>query len=179
MANHQAIPAVCQAVIEMLRSRFKPEVAGGQKVEFKVALAQDLNSLAQNTSAQITLYLYRVDQNSLQRNTPIRFGPEQGGRLAKMSVDLAFLLTAWAGDAALQHSLTGWMLQVMASHPLLTSTLLNQAHEGTFQPEETVEVIPVILSNAEIHQIWEGVGPVPYFLSIPFQARNISIDLAD
>lgn len=179
MANHQAIPAVCLAVIEMLRSRYKAEDFRGSNIEFKVALAQDLSNWAQQPAAQITLYLYKIDPNSVQRNTPIRFAPEQGGKHPKMSLDLAFLLTAWAGDAALQQNLTGWMLQVMSAHPLLTSAMLNQLTPGVFPPEETVEVIPVVLSTAEIHQIWQGLGDVPYTLSIPYQARNINIDLVD
>jgi hypothetical protein len=176
MATYHAISVVCQAVTEMLRAQFTPDVLGGQNADFKVALAPELSNRAQNPAAGVTLYLYRIDQNNSLRNTPIRLIPEEGRKRPKLTIDLAFLLTAWASEAAIQQDMVGWMLSTMSANPLLTGAMLNQVKPGTFQPDEVVEVIPTVLSNAEIHQIWEGISRVPYFLSIPYLARNIAIE---
>ncbi len=176
MASSQAVSAVCETVIGRLRSSFSPDLFDGQNVDFIVAQAPELLIRAQNEAAGVTLYLYRVDQNPSQRNTPIRFLPKEAGNPPRLFVDMAFLLTAWANEASLQQKLTGWMLQVMAANPLLTAATLNQVMPGVFQPDETVEVVPLNLTIAEIQQIWQGIGSLPYSLSIPYQTRNLAVD---
>lgn len=96
-----------------------------------------------------------------------------------MSLQLHFLLTAWAPDASLQHYLTGWMMRVLEDHPVLPAGQLNRRYDPdspVFLPDETVELSAAPLENEELFHLWDLIGPQTYQLSVPYQARGLRIE---
>jgi hypothetical protein len=95
-----------------------------------------------------------------------------------LPLDLHFLMTAWAGKASLQHEITGWMMRVIEDNPILPPALLNSYKPGVFRPNEAVELTTAQLTTEDLFRIFEIMIPHDYQLSVPYIARQVSIDSA-
>jgi len=171
MASFRAIDAVSRAVIALLQGHYHPEDFQNRPLEFRVCLAQDLPM-----EAGVSLLLYRIDPNEAIRPLPERPLPGGPRRPPPLAVDLHFLLTAWAGDASLQHAIAGWMMRVMEDHPVLAAPALDGQ---VFQPGETVEIVLESLAAEEILRIWEVTANHAYQISVPYVARSVQIESTD
>jgi Pvc16 N-terminal domain len=125
--------------------------------------------------AGVSLFLYRVTLNSIQRTPPAKPGPKGHPRRPQLPLDLHFLLTPWAKSASLEQSILGWMMRTIEDTPILTSGILNTPTAGVFEAEETVEIVAGQLSNEEMFHIWD-VLPTKYQISVPYSARIVRID---
>ena len=170
MASFKAIDAVSRAVIALLQGCYRPDDFQGHPLEFKVCLAQDLP-----LQAGVSLFLYRIDPNKAIRPLPGRPGPDGRRGPPPIAVDLHFLLTAWAGDASLQHAIAGWMMRVMEDHPVLAVPDLD---DQVFRPGETVEIVQESLTTEEMLHTWELTAGHAYQLSVSYLARSVQIESA-
>src|SRR5690242_6982313 len=122
MASYRAIATVSDAIAHLLESRYSRDDFDGNQLEFKVYLAKDF---AKPMDAGVSVFLYRIYPNSAQR-TPAGRTNGVGQRFrAQLPLDLHFLLTAWAQDASLQHTIAGWMMRIIEDTPSLPAGLLN------------------------------------------------------
>jgi len=172
MADYRAIAATCEAVIYLLRSNYNPD-AFNQELEFKVYSAKDF---AQPIEAGVSMFLYRIFVNGMNRSPAGRQGTNGRRHKNKLPLDLYFLLTAWGRDASLQQTITGWMMRTLEDTPVLPSGLLNTMMPETFDPSDTVELSLVDMSSEDLFHLWEIVGTSNYHLSIPYIARNVNIE---
>lgn len=173
MANYRAIMAICEAVISLLRTSYRPEDFNNE-LEFKVYSAKDFS---QPMTAGVSLFLYRIFLNGSHRTPGGRIGPDGRRYQAQLPLDLLFLLTAWGQDASLQHTIAGWMMRRMEDNPILPAGLLNTVAPGVFRPDETAEIILTELKNEEIFHIWQTLPEnVAYQLSVPYLARNVRLE---
>ena len=170
MASFKAIDAVSRAVIALLQDHYCPDDFQNRPLKFKVCRAQDLPM-----AAGVSFFRYRIIPNAASRPLPGRPGPDGRRGLPPLAVDLHFLLTAWAGDASLQHAIAGWMMRVMEDHPVLAIPDLD---DQVFRPGETVEVVLESLTTEEILSIWEATASDAYQISVPYVARNVQIESA-
>ena len=168
MAGFKAIDAVSRAVVALLREHYRPADFEDRPLEFKVCLAQDLPM-----KAGVSFFLYRIQANGAIRTPPGRPVPGGERRPPPLAVDLHFLLTAWAGDASLQHAIAGWIMRVMEDHPVLAAPALDGQ---VFQPGETVEIVLEGLAAEEILRIWEVTANHAYQISVPYVARSVQIE---
>jgi len=171
MASFKAIDAISRAVVALLQDHYRPGDFQNRPLEFKVCLARDLPM-----EAGVSLFLYRIDPNQAVRPLPGRPAPGGRRRPPPLAVDLYFLLTAWAGDASLQHTIAGWMMRIMEDHPVLAVPDLD---DQVFQPAETVEIVLASLTTEEILRIWEVTANQAYQISVPYIARNVQIESTD
>jgi hypothetical protein len=175
MATHQAISAVSDALAHLLESRYSPEDFNLNALEFKVYLASDF---ATPMDAGVSVFLYRVFVNHHNRN-PAGQVDIMGRRFRPMlPLDLYFLLTAWAKDASLQHTIAAWMMRVLEDHPSLPAGLLNHRGVEIFHPDETVELAAAELETETLFRIWEVIVNNAYQISIPYIARNVKVESA-
>ena len=172
MASYRAIAGVCNAVIELLRSSYDDDF--NNELEFKVYLARDFADPSYTTG--VSLFLYRVFPNSNPRSPAGRLSPEGQRYKTQLPLDLHFVLTAWASDASLQHTLIGWMMRVLEDNPVLPSALLSAVAPNVFRPDETIEISLGELSNDDMLTVWENLVPNAYQLSIPYVARGVRIE---
>jgi hypothetical protein len=174
MADYRAVPAVTEAVIELLQADYlaAPQFFNNE-LEFKIYLAKDF---AQPIAAGVSLFLYRIYPNGTQR-TP-RGRPSREGQQYRnqLPLDLHFILTAWAQDASLQHLIAGWMMRMIEDTPILPPGLLNQKYPNLFAPDEWVTITPAELSTEELLRMWEVIVNNVYQVSIPYVARYVKID---
>lgn len=174
MANKDALRAVCKAIKALLESNRGEWDAADVQVFIRTAL--DL-SPPQDDQRFITITPYRVFPSGDFRNPPSRPDADGVPRRAAMPLELHLLFSVWTKDAEWQTGIAGWMMRVLHDHPTLTAVDLNQAVAGTFDDDETVDVLPTDLSTENLLRIWElmkGDG-TRYALSVPYVARTVRI----
>ena len=126
--------------------------------------------------AGVSCFLYRIYVNGTQRTPRGRTRPDGQQSRTQLPLDLHFLLTAWAKDASLQHTIAGWMMRLLEDTPVLPAGLLNHRVSGVFHPDETVEVGLTELTTEELFRIWEVIVNNAYQISVPYVARNVRIE---
>lgn len=173
MADYRAVMAVGEAVMNVLRSSYRPEDFNTE-LDFRTFTARDFGqSTIQNG---VSLFLYRIFPFGVHR-TPAGRLDAQGRRMQTiLPVELHFLLTIWAQEASLQHAIAGWTMRTLEDAPILPAGILNAAAEGSFRPDEMVEIGLAELSNEDLLRIWEVLGLNSYQISIPYLARPIRIE---
>jgi len=172
MATYQAVGATCEAIMRLLQQSWRSELFQGADLQFKVYRTRDF---ATPMDAGVSLFLYRVTVNSVQRTPPAR--PAPGGRLRRtqLPLELHFLMTPWAKDASLEQLILGWMMRTLEDTPVLPAGILNTVISGVFDTDETVEIVVGQLTNEEMFRIWD-VLPISYQISVPYTARIVRID---
>lgn len=173
MADTRAIMAVGEAIVTLLRTAYRPADFTSD-LEFRTVTSRDFST--SQIAAGVSLFLYRIIPNGVQRTPPGRIDP-QGRRQTQLPLDLHFLMTLWGAEASLQHAIAGWAMRQLEDTPLIASGLLNAAAPGSFRSEEAVEVSLAELSNEDLLRIWEVLGTgTTYQLSVPYIARVVRIE---
>src|SRR4051794_9365888 len=108
MATYQAIGSTCDAVMRLLRQTWRPELFDDAALTFAVYRTQDF---ATPMETGVSLFLYRVAINTVQRTPPGRRMPDGRPRRTQLPLDLDFLLTPWAKDASLEQEILGWLMR--------------------------------------------------------------------
>lgn len=173
MASVRAIGAVSDAIVQLLESRYSPGLFGDSSLEFNVYLASDF---ANPMDAGVSVFLYRVYVNHNNRTPAGRTDVTGRHFRPQLPLDLYYLLTAWAKDASLQHTIAGWMMRVLEDTPSLPAGLLNHRGVQIFQPEETVQLTVAELETETLFRIWEVIVNNAYQISVPYIARNVKIE---
>jgi hypothetical protein len=174
LATCRAIEATCQGVVELLRAD-QPDDLSAEPLQITVVTRDELVA---SQPAGVTLFLYRISyEDAIRTPEPHRL-PDGRPKVPRLLVQLHFLLTSRGPTASLQHLLAGWMVGVMANHPVLPPDLLNRRYAGApvFAPDETVELAPAALAAEELHRLWNSIGPGTYQLSVPYLARGFNIE---
>jgi hypothetical protein len=142
-------------------------------LEFKVYLASDF---ATPMDAGVSIFLYRIYVNHNHRSPSSRTDVTGRRYRPLLPLDLYFLLTAWAKDATLQHTIAAWMMRVLEDMPSLPAGLLNHGGIDIFQPDETVELTAAELETETLFRIWEVIVNNAYQISVPYVARNVKVE---
>jgi Pvc16 N-terminal domain len=173
MATTSAISATTESVIRLLRSAYDPAAFNNAQLDFQVYVANDFLT---PMDEGVSLLLYRIYHDGSPRTPPGRLQPDgQRGR-TKLPLELHFMLTAWAKQAALQHEIAGWLMRTMEDNPILYPSLLNSYKPDVFYPDETVAVSLAQLSVEDMFDIWEVMIRHVYQLSVPYVARVVELE---
>ena len=172
MATANAIAATGQAILAL--------IAGGvprdefSSASFELYQAKDFQS---PMVEGISLYLYRVTPAGEIRNFPPRIAPDGRKYKQVLPINLHYILSAWAREAAKQQRLLGWAMRILEDTPVLPSGLLNQAgpENVTFRPNETVDLIMETISIYDMGAIWDVSKPNVQ-PSIGYVARMIGLE---
>jgi hypothetical protein len=173
MATFRAVSAVSDTIVHMLASRYNSEEFNLNPLEFRVYVAGDF---ATPMEAGVSVFLYRIYMNAVQRTPPGRIGADGRRLRSPLPLDLHFLITAWGRDASLQHSIAGWMMRVLEDTPSLPVGLLNHGGLQIFEPDESVELAVAEIDTEVLFRIWEVIGTNSYQISVPYVARGVRID---
>jgi hypothetical protein len=173
VGSYRAITAVSDAIVHLLQSQFDAAAFDGNQLQFRVYLAKDF---AQPMDAGVSVFLYRVYVNNTQRSVGARMSLDGRRLRPPLSLDLHFLLTAWAQDASLQHAIAGWMMRALEDTPRFPAGLLNHRFAGSFHADESVELAVTELTTEELFRIWEVIVNNAYQVSVPYVARVVRIE---
>lgn len=172
MATFRAIEATCEAMMRLLQQSWRRDLFENRDLQFQVYQTQDF---ASPMSTGVSLFLYRVTVNVVQRTPRPRPGPQGRQRRPQLPLDLHFLLTPWSDHASLAQAILGWTMRTIEDTAVLPAGLLNAVSDGVFSDDETVEIVFGQLSNEELFRIWD-VLPRDYQISVPYTARIVRID---
>ena len=173
MATFQAIGSVAEAVACLLTQACQSSPLNDIGAQFKVYQGKDFATSAAQTqiTTGVSVFVYQVSVNKVQRTLP----PSTPQHRRPLPLDVWLLLTAWARDASTEHTILGWAMRTIDDNPILSSGFLNAAVPEVFLPQETVELVPAELTNAEIFQLWQ-VLPNSLQLSVPYVARVVRVE---
>ena len=172
MANVRAIAAVTNALVERLRRALAgaPREAG--------VFAIRTSDLATPPSTGITVCLFRVEHEApFLHVAPPRHadGPPHP---APWRLELHYLVTAWAGDAALQQELLARAASGLAAAALLApESLVGGAASDERVVGEAVAVVATSTPFADLVDLWRSTG-APMQPSLTCVARIVRIDAA-
>jgi hypothetical protein len=173
MATYRAIKATCEAVVELLKQSWRQDMFTSDTLTFEVYNSDSFTDLT--VTVGVTLFLYRVEINPVQRSLPAPPSATGQPRRRQLPVDLHFLLIPWAEEPDEQQEILGWMMRAVEDNPVLPSAFLNANAPGTFADNEVVELVFGQLPNEDLFHIWDSL-PVDFHLSVPYVARVVRID---
>lgn len=158
----------------LLRSSYRREDFDNTPLEFEINTTRDFTT--RTIENGVTVFLYRIYINGSNRVPPGRIGPDGHRRRPHLPLELHYLITIWAQQHTLQHSLAAWTMRTLEDNALMQSGVLNAGGRNIFRPEETVELSLAEMRTEDLFRIWEVLGPSPYHLSIPYLARVVPIE---
>ena len=174
MADHRAITGVSEAIGSLLRSSYRRDDFDNTELQFEIFTTRDFTS--HQIENGVTLFLYRIYINGANRIPAGTLGSDGRRRRPQLPLELHYLITIWARQYSLQHSLAAWTMRTLEDNALLQSGVLNAGGRNIFRPEETVELSLAEMRTEDLFRIWEVLGPNPYNLSIPYLARVVAIE---
>lgn len=121
---------------------------------------------------RITLYLYRVGIDKHLRTSPDPRSPGEP-ETRPLGLELHYLLTAWSGLAAAEHTLMSWTMRELHAGATFDRGRLRPA--SNWRPEETIQVTPSELSHEDMMRVWDALTP-SYRLSVSYVARVVRVD---
>jgi hypothetical protein len=161
MASTEAIAATSRCILRLLERAYDKADFRGTGASFELYQARHSPRTPGDWSLAfgVSLFLYHVEPNLAARNGRPRRDIAGTAVLPPLPVDLHYLVTAWATDAADQHLLLGWAMRTLQDTPVLPAAALNVAYPTTFGPGETVELSAEQLSRQDLAPLWELMKP--------------------
>ena len=172
MASPNAIAAVGQAILTLIAGRVPHDEFASSR--FELYQAKDFQAPIEEG---ISLYLYRVSPAGEIRNYPPRIAPDGRRYRQVLPINLHYLLSSWAREAAKQQRLLGWAMRIIEDTPILPAGLLNNGgpEPDTFRANETVDLTMETISIYDMGAIWDVAKPNTQ-PSVCYVARMICVD---
>jgi Pvc16 N-terminal domain len=176
MAGLRAIHSVGRSIVNYFRDIY-PRPAGDGPDElvacsFQLISSGELVDFAPETTT-VTLYLYRIGIDPHLRNRPPVERPASGEARRPLTLELHYLLTAWADSAQAEQQVLSWVMLQLHERPLLDRSMLTE--EGGWDAADEIHVVPSELSHEDMMRIWDALVPA-YRLSTSYVARVVRLD---
>lgn len=171
MANVRAIHSVGSSVATFLRNTY-PQQIDGQPMptcSFELMSCGQLAGTIDDET-RIGLLLYRVTMNEHARQ---QRPPRAASAAGVLSLDLHYLLIAWAGNPLDEQITLAWALRQLHLHPVLDPSSLSP--EAGWGRDEVIQLVPAELTTEDVMRIWDALDPA-YRLSVSYVARVVRID---
>lgn len=120
----------------------------------------------------VSLYLYQVLPNAHLNNRPLLSDSSGQQHYPPLTLNLFYLLTPLGGSPEQDLLLLGRTMQIMASVPTLSSSLLDSQLRP---PAAEARLLLNPLNLEEMTRIWNAFSQ-PYRLSVAYQVQVVSID---
>lgn len=174
MAGLAAVNQVGEAVAGLLRARRDLLTAEGRLGPVPAALAINQASLSgfavqPEPTAGCTLTCYRI---AMSDHPTQRAAPRDATAAAVLSVELRYLVTAWAASAADEQAIISWVMLELFACPLLDQSLLPR--DGSWARGESVQIVPDSVTDDALFRLW-GALQHKLRLCATFTARVVRI----
>ena len=175
MANFQSIAAAGQSLERFLTRSFtdQPPVPG-RATRGVLIRTEDLevaNRAAAIGSPALSIFLYRVDFN---KTTRAAWSAVAGHtQRTHLPLDLHYLLTPWAANAADEQRILGRAMQSLEETPILSGPLLTSAAD--WATNEAIQICLEDLPTEDVMRTFDSL-PVDYKVSVPYVVRVVRID---
>jgi hypothetical protein len=171
MANALATHSVGKSLMTSLQNAYDAQNEITHPFAFRLISAGELAELAAPPRNALTLFLYRLAQNEQPRSNRAPGSPVNAN--PPLTLELHYLLTAWADSASMEQTVLTWAMREIQMHPVLDSS--NLSLEGGWEASDVVQLVPANLTNDELAGVWRLLSP-PYHLSVSYIARGVRID---
>jgi hypothetical protein len=174
VADFRAVLSVSEAMRGVLRSSYRREDFDDTELEFEINTPQQFSS--RRLQNGITIFLYRMYINGVNRIPAGRVDASGRRQRPLLPLELHYLVTIWAQEHTLQHSLATWTMRTLEDNALLNAGVLNAGGANVFRQDEVVEISLAEMRTEDLFRIWDVLGATPYQLSIPYLARVVPIE---
>lgn len=185
MAGWQAIEGVSRTLQATIQRRVDAVSPG---VDVQIVTPASFEQLGSTSSATVSVFLYRILENTETRNQLLGRGASSHSR-PPLTLELGYLVTAWAARgsdtttvsdetaAREEHRLLGLVLQTLAEHAEISGTELVEADPANpvFGPHDALQVVLESLPVEDHYRIWDS-AELSYRLSLTYRVRVIGID---
>jgi Pvc16 N-terminal domain len=175
MAGSGAVLSVGNSLVAYLTAVNELARAAKENVQasFQLVSSAEIADVATpEAGATITFWLYRLGVDPFLRNRPAT--PRSGaGPVFPLGLDLHYLVTAWAANAAREHEALEWVMRALYQHPILDRSVL--APIDVWRADEAVHLVATELSTEDMMRIWDAIRP-EYRLSVTWCARVVRLD---
>lgn len=185
MATTDALNAICNAIVHILRSSMDEQAAelnlSSIEPRFEVYQPDDFGNGAseRHISSGASVFLYRALPNLSHRTPSGNLRTDGRQQFNKLPLDLYLLITIWGNSPSTQNRLLGWVLRTLEDYPLIPAGVLNIGSDRPiFTDAEAVELLLSEMDGEELLQLWDmlGNGHVHYQITIPYLVRNLMLD---
>jgi hypothetical protein len=175
VANFQSIAAAGQSLERFLTRFFtnQPPVPG-RATRGVLIRTEDLEEGARADaigSPALSIFLYRVDFNKTTRAAWSAVASHD--QRVHLPLDLHYLLTPWAANAADEQRVLGCAMQCLEETPILSGPLLGQS--AGWAPNEALQICLEDLPTEDVMRTFDSL-PVDYKISVPYVMRVVRID---
>ncbi len=175
MASFGCITSVGTSLERLLNACFAQVAIPGPGMTTKAVLVrtEDFKAAAGGriNSPALSIFLYRIDFNKATRAAWSAVGSLDG--FAHLPLDLHYMLTPWASDAAIEHGIMGVAMQCLETTPILSGPLLTA--EGGWAPNEGVQLVLEDTPTEWVMRTFDSL-PTDFKLSVPYLARVVVLD---
>lgn len=172
MANVLAVHSVGNSIVTYLRNSYPQDIAGRPMpaCSFELVSCGQLAGDVEE-STRITLLLHRVTVDEHGRQ--VRAAGAALAGPAPLSLDLHYLLTAWAATPLDEQVTFAWALRQLHQHPVLDASVLSP--EAGWSRDEVIQIVPAEMTTEDMMRIWDALDP-SYRLSATYIARLVRLD---
>jgi hypothetical protein len=161
-----------ESIADYLSKTYPTALSTDHPCKFRSVSSVELNRDNEFANTTVSIYLYRLTVNEFLRNSPRTSGALDQG--IPLSLDLHYLVTAWATNHLDEHLVLTWALRQLYKRQTLTPSELSP--EGGWSPDEIVQLLPEEIPTADMMRIWDALEP-KYRLSVSYVARAVRVDL--
>ncbi len=172
MANVFAIHSVGQSIADYLSRTYPTSLSADHPCTFRVVASADLVKTEEFANTTVSIYLYRITMNEHLRNSSRAISATDVN--VPLSVDLHYMITAWANDFLTEHLIIAWTMRQLQQRQTLTAAELSP--EAAWGPADLITLVPAEISTQDIMRIWDVFEP-KYRLSVTYVARAVRIDI--
>jgi hypothetical protein len=173
VAGYRSVAAVGKSIEGFLNTAFAVEQPVDTDATRAVLIQTDdldLGTTSLIVRPALSILLYRVDFNKTMRASWSSVGHLDGR--AHLPLDLHYLLTAWADNAAHEHRIIGRTMQVLEEVGAMGGPLLDP--DGDWLVGETVQLYLEDMATDDLMRTFDSLT-CDFRLSIPYIARVVVV----
>lgn len=169
MGGYSAIADAGQSLVQTIWSAIAadPVLFGLINNENLITLESPSEHIENKDGALLSVYLYRVGENSFMKNRQPVEGT--GGQLRKppLCLDLYYLITPMLSDAFDRQVVLGKIMQILYDHPTLDGPDLVGSLAGA---DDALRLSLNAVPLNEVTDVWQALQ-IPYMLSVSYIMR--------
>jgi hypothetical protein len=178
VSNHLAFANVTAALRDLV------EAAAKQAVSAALATLERPDTLKDEKSPRVSVFLYQVTPNAAWRNADLPTRRQDGtvAQLPQAAFDLHYVLSFYGSDNLLEpQRLLGGVVSTLHAQPVLSPNILRGAAKDLLvtadvaEQIEAVRLVPTGFNLEELSKLWSVFFQVPYRLSVAYQASVVLI----
>jgi uncharacterized protein DUF4255 len=167
MSEYTAIDDITNTVLNLFKNN-----TGGLLPQDRITAASPAD-VSDDTQPLLSFFLYQINENPHLKNESMTETSTGTLRYPPLSLNLYYLLTAYASSRETEHQVMGRAMQILHDNSVIRGSLLQGGLAGTF--DEAVVAINAITLD-DMNRLWSMFASKPYRLSVTYRVSTALID---